>query len=111
MNESLKASNGCGQIDQRCRLLRRDFARSSRTAGRLERNWFFRLEPWYVAPLSEARSSKVWHAAQPIQLRGSNWVKGVANLRGRLMPVMDGGYSGTSFGGAPTAAGGGGWWH
>ena len=88
MNESLTAFELLLQIDRRCRLLAADLP--SQPARR--DSWSgigFRLgEHWYVAPMSEV--SEVLHEPRCTQLPGVKpWVKGVANLRGRLLPVMD----------------------
>ncbi|MFV3304797.1 chemotaxis protein CheW [Pseudomonas sp. NY15181] len=76
------------QIDQRCRLLaaglpaQREVAQSwngigFRMAGRL-----------FVAPMGEV--GEVLHEPRYTLLPGvRDWVKGVANVRGRLLPIMD----------------------
>ena len=88
MAESLTAFELLLQIDQRCRLLAADLP------SQLTRNhgWSgigFRLgERWYVAPMGEV--SEVLHEPRCTQLPGVKpWVKGVANLRGSLLPIMD----------------------
>src|ERR1700760_1565499 len=88
MNESLTAFELLWQIDQRCRLLAADLPSQSIRQD----NWSgigFRLgEHWYVAPMGEV--SEVLHEPRFTQLPGvKSWVKGVANLRGRLLPMMD----------------------
>jgi len=76
------------EIDQRCRLLAADLpsqqARQDTWSG-----IGFRLgEHWYVAPMGEV--GEVLHEPRHTLLPGVKpWVKGVANLRGRLLPVMD----------------------
>ncbi|POA22477.1 chemotaxis protein CheW [Pseudomonas sp. FW300-N1A1] len=88
MAESLTAFELLLQIDQRCRLLAADLpSQPTRKHG-----WSgigFRLgERWYVAPMGEV--SEVLHEPRFTQLPGvKSWVKGVANLRGRLLPLMD----------------------
>jgi len=88
MTESLTAFELLLQIDQRCRLLAADLpSQPTRQHG-----WSgigFRLgEHWYVAPMGEV--SEVLHEPRFTQLPGVKpWVKGVANLRGRLLPMMD----------------------
>ena len=88
MSESLTAFELLWQIDQRCRLLAADLpsqpARQDRWSG-----IGFRLgEHWYVTPMGEV--SEVLPELRVTQLPGVKpWVKGVANLRGRLLPVMD----------------------
>ena len=88
MNQSLTAFELLWQIDQRCRLLAADLPSQP---GRQDR-WSgigFRLgEHWYVTPMGEV--SEVLHEPRCTQLPGVKpWVKGVANLRGRLLPIMD----------------------
>ncbi|MDZ5433064.1 chemotaxis protein CheW [Pseudomonas fluorescens] len=94
MTESLTAFELLLQIDQRCRLLAADLpsqpARQDSWSG-----IGFRLgEHWYVAPMGEV--SEVLHEPRFTQVPGvKSWVKGVANLRGRLLPIMDlGGFLG-----------------
>ena len=88
MAESLTAFELLLQIDQRCRLLAADLpSQPTRNHG-----WSgigFRLgERWCVAPMGEV--SEVLHEPRFTQLPGvKSWVKGVANLRGRLLPLMD----------------------
>jgi twitching motility protein PilI len=88
MTKSLTAFELLLQIDQRCRLLAADLpSQPTRQDG-----WSgigFRLgEYWYVAPMGEV--SEVLHEPRLTQLPGVKpWVKGVANLRGRLLPIMD----------------------
>ncbi|MCF4996153.1 chemotaxis protein CheW [Pseudomonas syringae] len=94
MKELLTAFELLLQIDQRCRLLAADLPSQP---GRQDR-WSgigFRLgEQWYVAPMGEV--GEVLHEPRFTQLPGvKSWVKGVANLRGRLLPIMDlGGFFG-----------------
>ncbi|MBD9441511.1 chemotaxis protein CheW [Pseudomonas sp. PDM04] len=88
MTESLTAFELLLQIDQRCRLLAADLpsqpARQDSWSG-----IGFRLgEHWYVAPMGEV--SEVLHEPRLTPMPGVKpWVKGVANLRGRLLPMMD----------------------
>jgi len=88
MTESLTAFELLLQIDQRCRLLVADLP-SQPTRQDSWSGIGFRLgEHWYVAPMREV--SEVLHEPRLTQLPGVKpWVKGVANLRGRLLPVMD----------------------
>ena len=88
MTESLTAFELLLQIDQRCRLLVADLP-SQPTRQDSWSGIGFRLgEHWYVAPMREV--SEVLHEPRLTQLPGvKSWVKGVANLRGRLLPVMD----------------------
>ncbi|MFJ3367770.1 chemotaxis protein CheW [Pseudomonas sp. NPDC086251] len=88
MTESLTAFELLLQIDQRCRLLAADLP-SQPTRQDSWSGIGFRLgEHWYVAPMGEV--SEVLHEPRFTQLPGVKpWVKGVANLRGRLLPIMD----------------------
>ncbi|MCU1752622.1 chemotaxis protein CheW [Pseudomonas sp. 6D_7.1_Bac1] len=88
MAESLTAFELLLQIDQRCRLLAADLP-SQQTRNHGWSGIGFRLgERWYVAPMGEV--SEVLHEPRCTQLPGvKSWVKGVANLRGRLLPIMD----------------------
>jgi twitching motility protein PilI len=88
MTESLTAFELLLQIDQRCRLLVADLP-SQPTRQDSWSGIGFRLgEHWYVAPMREV--SEVLHEPRLTQLPGvKSWVRGVANLRGRLLPVMD----------------------
>ncbi|WP_166361367.1 chemotaxis protein CheW [Pseudomonas akapageensis] len=75
-------------IDRRCRLLAADLPSQE---SRLE-TWSgigFRIaEHWYVAPMGEV--AEVLHEPRMSSIPGVKpWVMGVANLRGRLLPVMD----------------------
>ncbi|MBZ9783951.1 chemotaxis protein CheW [Pseudomonas sp. REP124] len=94
MTESLTAFELLLQIDQRCRLLAAELP--SQPTG--QDHWSgigFRLgDHCYVAPMSEV--SEVLHEPRFTQVPGvRSWVKGVANLRGRLLPIMDlGGFLG-----------------
>ncbi|MHC8359558.1 chemotaxis protein CheW [Pseudomonas sp. LS2P72] len=88
MTESLTAFELLLQIDQRCRLLAADLP-SQPTRQDSWSGIGFRLgEHWYVAPMGEV--SEVLHEPRCTQLPGVRpWVKGVANLRGRLLPIID----------------------
>ncbi|MHC8302923.1 chemotaxis protein CheW [Pseudomonas sp. ZS1P83] len=88
MTESLTAFELLLQIDQRCRLLAADLP-SQPTRQDSWSGIGFRLgEHWYVAPMGEV--SEVLHEPRFTQLPGvRTWVKGVANLRGRLLPIID----------------------
>ncbi|BCX71009.1 chemotaxis protein CheW [Pseudomonas izuensis] len=88
MTESLTAFELLLQIDQRCRLLAADLP-SQPTRQDSWSGIGFRLgEHWYVAPMGEV--SEVLHEPRFTQVPGvKSWVKGVANLRGRLLPIMD----------------------
>jgi twitching motility protein PilI len=88
MTESLTAFELLLQIDQRCRLLAADLP-SQPTRQDSWSGIGFRLgDHWYVAPMGEV--SEVLHEPRFTQVPGvKSWVKGVANLRGRLLPIMD----------------------
>ncbi|QXI28191.1 chemotaxis protein CheW [Pseudomonas vanderleydeniana] len=76
------------EIDQRCRALAADLP-SQETRQDTWSGIGFRLgEQWYVAPMGEV--AEVLHEPRYTLLPGVKpWVKGVANLRGRLLPLMD----------------------
>lgn len=88
MSQSLTAFQLLLQIDQRCRVLGADLPSQP-----IHRDTWsgigFRLgERWYVAPMGEI--SEVLHEPRYTALPGVKpWVRGVANLRGRLLPLMD----------------------
>ena len=88
MSQSLTAFELLLQIDRRCRLLGADLP-SQPTHGDSWSGIGFRLgEHWYVAPMGEV--SEVLHEPRYTHLPGVKpWVRGVANLRGRLLPLMD----------------------
>jgi twitching motility protein PilI len=88
MNESLTAFELLLQIDRRCRLLAADLP-SQPTRQDSWSGIGFRLgEQGYVAPMGEV--GEVLHEPRFTQVPGVKpWVKGVANLRGRLLPIMD----------------------
>src|SRR3546814_12949740 len=88
MSQSLTAFELLLQIDRRCRLLGADLP-SPPTHGDSWSGIGFRLgEHWYVAPMGEV--SEVLHEPRYTHLPGVKpWVRGVANLRGRLLPLMD----------------------
>ncbi|RMP62687.1 hypothetical protein ALQ18_03312 [Pseudomonas marginalis pv. marginalis] len=94
MTESQTAFELLLGIDNRCRLLAADLPSQE---ARLQR-WSgigFRLGPHaYVAPMGEV--AEVLHEPRCTVMPGVKpWVKGVANLRGRLLPVLDlGGFLG-----------------
>lgn len=88
MAESLTAFELLLQIDARCRVLAADLP-SQHTRQHGWSGIGFRIgERWYVAPMGEV--SEVLHEPRFTQLPGVKpWVRGVANLRGRLLPIMD----------------------
>ncbi|HDS1734769.1 MULTISPECIES: chemotaxis protein CheW [Pseudomonas] len=88
-------------IDRRCRLLIADQPLQDTRLQQWSGIGFRVARQWFVAPmvevaevLREPRSSRV-PGVQP-------WVRGMANLRGRLLPVMD---LGSFFGLGPGAPG------
>jgi twitching motility protein PilI len=94
MAESCTAFELLLGIDQRCRL---QAARLPALQSRLQ-GWSgigFRLgEQWYVAPIGEV--AEVLREPRATQVPGVKpWVRGVANVRGRLLPIISlGGYFG-----------------
>jgi twitching motility protein PilI len=94
-------------IDQRCRLLVADQPPQDNRLQQWSGIGFRIAGQWFVAPMGEVaevlrepRSSRV-PGVQP-------WVCGVANLRGRLLPVMD--LSASSAWATPHRASSGGCW-
>ena len=88
MSESLTAFELLLQIDQRCRLLAADLPSQPPRQDSWSGIGFRVGEHWYVAPMGEV--GEVLHEPRFTQLPGVKpWVKGVANLRGRLLPIMD----------------------
>lgn len=88
MIESRTAFDLLLDIDQRCRLLAAELPSQE---SRLQ-TWSgigFRLAGhWYVAPMGEV--AEVLPQPRSTRLPGVKyWVVGVANLRGRLLPVID----------------------
>ncbi|MGE8044489.1 chemotaxis protein CheW [Pseudomonas alabamensis] len=76
------------EIDRRCRLVAAEQPFQPSRAAQWSGIGFRIAGQWFVAPmgeiaevLDEPRSSRV-PGVQP-------WVRGIANLRGRLLPVMD----------------------
>ena len=76
------------EIDQRCRLLAAGLP-LQQTAVQTWSGIGFRMgERLFVAPMGEV--GEVLHEPRYTLLPGvKTWVKGVANVRGRLLPVMD----------------------
>jgi len=76
------------EIDQRCRSLAAGLAPAQAQLDTWSGIGFRLGEHWYVTPMGEV--SEVLHEPRCTQLPGVKpWVKGVANLRGRLLPIMD----------------------
>lgn len=94
MNESPTAFELLLQIDQRCRLLAADLPSQPPRRDSWSGIGFRLGEHWYVAPMGEV--AEVLHEPRCTLMPGvKTWIKGVANLRGRLLPVMDlGGFLG-----------------
>jgi len=88
MTESQTAFELLLDIDRRCRLLAADLP-SQETQVQSWSGIGFRLgDHWYVAPMGEV--AEVLHEPRCTLMPGVKpWVKGVANLRGRLLPVID----------------------
>jgi twitching motility protein PilI len=88
MVESQTAFQLLLEIDQRCRSL----AAGLPSQETRQQDWTgigFRMgEQCYVAPMGEI--AEILHEPRYAVLPGVKpWVKGVANLRGRLLPIMD----------------------
>ena len=88
MAESQTAFELLLDIDRRCRLLAADLPSQETRQQRWSGIGFRIAEHWYVAPMGEV--SEVLHEPRYTVMPGvKSWVKGVANLRGRLLPIMD----------------------
>lgn len=88
MTESLTAFELLLQIDRRCRLLAADLPSQPTRQDRWSGIGFRLGELRYVALMGEV--IEVLHEPRFTQLPGVKpWVRGVANLRGRLLPIMD----------------------
>lgn len=75
-------------IDQRCRLLAAGLPSQQRTVQTWSGIGFRMGERYFVAPMGEI--GEVLHEPRHTLLPGvKSWIKGVANVRGRLLPVMD----------------------
>ena len=76
------------EIDQRCRVLAAGLP-SQQAAVQSWSGIGFRMgERFFVAPMGEV--GEVLHEPRYTLLPGvKSWVKGVANVRGRLLPIMD----------------------
>lgn len=88
MTESQTAFELLLDIDRRCRLLAADLP-SQETRLQSWSGIGFRLgDHWYVAPMGEV--AEVLREPRWTLMPGVKpWVKGVANLRGRLLPIID----------------------
>ena len=76
------------EIDQRCRALAAGLAPIQAQAGSWSGIGFRMGEHRFVAPMGEI--AEILHEPRFTLLPGVKpWVKGVANLRGQLLPIMD----------------------
>lgn len=76
------------EIDQRCRILAAGLPSQKATVQTWSGIGFRMGERLFVAPMGEV--GEVLHEPRHTLLPGvKSWVKGVANVRGRLLPVMD----------------------
>ena len=75
-------------LDQRCRTLAAGLPSQQQTVQTWSGIGFRMGERYFVAPMGEV--GEVLHEPRHTLLPGvKNWVKGVAHVRGRLLPVMD----------------------
>ena len=104
MTESQTAFELLLDIDRRCRLLAADLPSQETRLQRWSGIAFRVGSNAYVAPMGEV--AEVLHEPRCTLMPGVKpWVKGVANLRGRLLPVMDlGGFLGLELSKASSAA-------
>ncbi|MDH4565795.1 chemotaxis protein CheW [Pseudomonas sp. BN414] len=76
------------EIDQRCRALAAGLPAQQQVVQSWSGIGFRMGERLFVAPMGEV--SEVLHEPRHTSLPGvKTWVKGVSNVRGRLLPVMD----------------------
>ncbi|WP_017938568.1 chemotaxis protein CheW [Zestomonas thermotolerans] len=76
------------EIEQRCRQLAAGLPSQQEVVQTWSGIGFRMGERLFVAPMGEV--GEVLHEPRYTQLPGvKSWVKGVANVRGRLLPVMD----------------------
>lgn len=88
MGESLTAFELLLEIDRRCRLLAADLPLQETRLQTWSGIGFRMAEHWFVAPMGEV--AEVLQEPRLSCIPGVKpWVAGVANLRGRLLPVMD----------------------
>ncbi len=86
--ESLTAFELLLDIDRRCRLLAADLPLQETRLQSWSGIGFRIAEQWFVAPMQEV--AEVLQEPRLSRIPGVKpWVLGVANLRGRLLPVMD----------------------
>ncbi|WP_031798703.1 chemotaxis protein CheW, partial [Pseudomonas aeruginosa] len=75
-------------IDQRCRRLAAGLPAQQEAVQSWSGIGFRMGGRFFVAPMGEV--GEVLHEPRYTQLPGvKTWVKGVANVRGRLLPIMD----------------------
>jgi twitching motility protein PilI len=75
-------------LDQRCRALAAGLPSQQQTVQTWSGIGFRMGDRYFVAPMGEV--GEVLHEPRHTLLPGvKSWVKGVANVRGRLLPVMD----------------------
>ena len=88
MPDSLTAFELLFEIDQRCRALAAGLAPVQAQAGSWSGIGFRMGEHCFVAPMGEI--AEILHEPRFTLLPGVKpWVKGVANLRGQLLPIID----------------------
>ena len=88
MPDSLTAFELLFEIDQRCRALAAGLAPVQVQAGSWSGIGFRMGEHRFVAPMGEI--AEILHEPRFTLLPGVKpWVKGVANLRGQLLPIID----------------------
>ena len=88
MPDSLTAFELLLEIDQRCRSLAAGLVTHSSSAETWSGIGFRIGEHCFVAPMGEI--AEILHEPRFTLLPGVKpWVKGVANLRGQLLPIMD----------------------
>lgn len=97
-------------IDQRCRRLAAGLPAQQEAVQSWSGIGFRMGGRFFVAPMGEV--GEVLHEPRYTQLPGvKTWVKGVANVRGRLLPIMDlCGFLGTELSPLRKASSGGCWW-
>lgn len=76
------------ELDQLCRRVAAGLPSQQEVVQTWSGIGFRMGDHWYVAPMGEV--SEVLHEPRYTLLPGvRKWVKGVANVRGRLLPIMD----------------------
>ncbi|MDE1168495.1 MAG: chemotaxis protein CheW [Pseudomonas sp.] len=88
MGQAFTAFEMLLDIDQRCRQLANELPSQEARLQTWSGIGFGLAGQWYVAPMGEV--AEVLHEPHLTRMPGVKaWVLGVANLRGRLLPVMD----------------------